>query len=99
MARNLEHPTAYAEVERYSCHHQRRAELEVARRAISADIDKEDDALSGIEHRMEAYGLHECLAALEGWMDIRQELPGRNNFVTHRPNSRRHRRGGPGGPL
>src|SRR5216684_76355 len=98
-ARGLEHPAAFAEVERYCRHHTHRAKLEVARRAIVADIDKEDDTLQGIEHRMEAYGLHERLAALEGWMDIRQELPGRNNFVTHCPNSRRHRWGGPGGPL
>ena len=99
VARGLEHPTAFAEVERYSRHHMRRAEFEVAQRAIMADIDKEDDMLQGIEHRMEAYGLHERLAALEGRMDIRQELPGCHNFVTRRPNSRRHRRGGPGGPL
>ncbi len=97
-ARGLEHPAAFAEVERYRRHHMHRAELEVARRAITADINKEDDTLQGIEHRMEAYGLHEHLAALEGQMDIRQELPGRHNFVTRRPNSRRHRRGGPGGP-
>ncbi len=99
VARALEHPATFAEVERYSRHHMRRAELEVARRAITTDIDKEDDTLQGIEHRMEAYGLHKRLAALKGRMDIRQELPGRNNFITHRPNSRRHRRGGPGGPL
>ncbi len=77
----------------------RRAELEVAQRAIMADIDKEDDMLQGIEHRMEAYGLHERLATLKGRMDIRQELPGCNNFVTRRLNSCRHRQGGPGGPL
>ena len=65
-----------------------RAELEVAHRAITTDIDKEDDTLQGIEHRMEAYGLHERLAALEGRMDIHQELPGRHNFVTRRTNSR-----------
>src|SRR6266851_4194256 len=88
----------FAEVERYRRHHTHRTELEVARRAIIADIEKEDDTLQGIEHRMEAYGLHERLAALEGRMDIRQELPGRHNFVTRRTNSRRHRRGGPGGP-
>ncbi len=93
------HPAAFAEVERYSHHHMRRAELEVAHRAITADIDKEDDTLQGIEHRMEAYGLHERLAALKGRMDIWQELPGRNNFITHHPNSHRHRWGGPGGPL
>src|SRR6266853_4663980 len=97
-ARGLDHPAAYAEVERYRRHHTHRAELEVARRAIIAEIDKEDDALQGIEHRMEAYGLHERLAALEGRMDICQELPGRHNFVTRRPNSRRHRRGGPAAP-
>src|SRR5713101_5866248 len=97
-ARGLEHPAAFAEVERYSRHHMRHAELEVARRAITADIDKEDDTLQGIEHRMEAYRLHERLAALEGQKDIHQELPGRHNFVTRRTNSRRHRRGGPGGP-
>src|SRR6266853_323814 len=97
-ARGLEHPAAFVEVERYRRHHTHRAELEVARRAIITDINKEDDALQGIEHRMEAYGLHERLAALEGRMDIRQELPGRHNFVTRRTNSRRHRRGGPGGP-
>src|SRR6266851_9265077 len=94
----LKHPAAFAEVERYSRHHMRRAELEVARRVITADINKEDDTLQGIEHRMEAYGLHERLATLEGRMDIHQELPGRNNFITCRLNSRRHRRGGPGGP-
>src|SRR6266851_1810403 len=94
----LKHPAAFAEVERYRRHHMHRAELKVARQAIIADIDKEDDALQGIEHRMEAYGLHERLAALEGRMDIRQELPRHHNFVTRRPNSRRHRRGGPGGP-
>ncbi len=98
-ARGLEHPAAFAEVERYRRHHMHRAELEVARRAIIANIDKEDNTLQGIEHRMEAYGLHKHLAALEGRMDIRQELPGRNNFVTRRTNSCRHRRGGPGGPL
>src|SRR5216683_2171379 len=97
-ARGLDHPAAYAEVERYRRHHTHRAELEVARRAISAEIDKEDDTLQGIEHRMEAYGLHERLAALEGRMDIRAELPGCHNFVTRHTNSRRHRRGGPGGP-
>jgi len=97
-AHGLEHPAAFTEVERYCRHHMHRAELEVARRAIIADIDKEDNTLQGIEHRMEAYRLHERLAALEGRMDICQELPGCNNFVTHRPNSRRHRRGGPGGP-
>src|SRR6266851_2893691 len=97
-ARGLEHPAAFAEVERYSRHHMRRAELEVAHRAITADIDKEDDTLQGIEHRMEAYGLHERLAALKGRMDIWQELLGRNNFVTRRPSSCRHRRGGPEGP-
>ncbi len=87
-ARGLEHPAAFAEVERYSRHHMHRAELEVAHRAITADIDKEDDTLQGIEHRMEAYGLHKRLATLEGWMDIRQELPRCNNFVTRCPNSR-----------
>src|SRR6266851_21387 len=97
-ARGLDHPAAYAEVERYRRHHAHRAELKVARRAIVAEIDKEDDTLQGIEHRMEAYGLHERLAALEGRMDIRAELPGRHNFVSCRTNSRRHRRGGPGGP-
>src|SRR6266851_8766231 len=61
-ARRLEHPAAFAEVERYRHHHTHRAELEVARRAIIADIDKEDDTLQGIEHRMEAYGLHDRLA-------------------------------------
>jgi len=90
VAHGLEHPAAFAEVEQYRRHHMRHAELEVARRAITADIDKEDDTLQGIEHRMEAYGLHECLAALEGRMDIRQELPRCNNFITRRPNSRRH---------
>ncbi len=98
-ARGLEHPAAFTEVERYNRHHMRHAELEVVRRAITTDIDKEDDMLQGIEHRMEAYGLHERLATLEGRMDIHQELPGRNNFITCRLNSRRHRRGGPGGPL
>ncbi len=98
-ARGLEHPAAFAKVERYSHHHMRHAKLEVARQAITADIDKEDNMLQGIKHRMEVYGLHECLATLEGWMDICQELPGHNNFVTCRPNSRRHHRGGPGGPL
>src|SRR5216683_1480139 len=97
-ARGLEHPAAFAEVERYRRHHTHRAELEVARRAIIADIEKEDDALQGIEHRMEAYGLHERLAALEGQMDIRQELLGRHNFVTRHTTSRRHCWGGPGGP-
>ncbi len=97
-ARGLDHPAAFAEVEQYRRHHTHRAELEVARRAIVADIDKEDDTLQGIEHRMEAYGLHERLAALEGRMDIRAELPGRHNFVSRRTNSRRHRWGGPGGP-
>src|SRR6266853_2996455 len=98
-AHGLEHPAAFAKVECYSRHHMRCTKLKVARRAITADINKEDDTLQGIEHRMEAYGLHERLAALEGRMDICQELPGRHNFVTHRPNSCRHRWGGPGGPL
>src|SRR5216683_2689680 len=98
-AHGLEHPAAFAEVEQYRRHHMRHAELEVARRAITADIDKEDDTLQGIEHRMEVYRLHEHLATLEGRMDIWQELLGRHNFVTRRPNSRQHHQGGPGGPL
>src|SRR5229473_3339210 len=57
-ARGLDHPAAYAKVERYHHHHTHRAELEVACRAIVADIDKEDDTLQGIEHCMEAYRLH-----------------------------------------
>jgi len=97
VARNLEHPTTYAEVERYGCHHQRRAELEVKRRAITAEIEKEDDMLQGIEHRMEAYGLHERLAALKGRMDIHHNLPTRS-FIMRRPNSRCHHHSGPGGP-
>src|SRR6266851_3719454 len=99
VACNLEYPAAYAEVERYSRHHQRCAKLEVKQRTITTEVEKEDDTLQGIEHRMEAYRLHKRLTALEGRMDIRQELPRCNNFVTRRPNSRRHRRGGPGGPL
>src|SRR6266851_5270669 len=58
-ARGLEHPAAFAEIERYHHHHTHHTKLEVARRAIIADIDKEDNTLQGIEHRMEAYGLHE----------------------------------------
>src|SRR5216684_288444 len=42
----LEHPAAFAEVERYRRHHTHRAELEVARRAIIADIEKEDEPSS-----------------------------------------------------
>jgi len=37
-ARGLKHPTAYTKVERYSCHHQRQAELEVNQWAIVAEI-------------------------------------------------------------
>src|SRR6266853_1949667 len=81
-ARGLKHPAAFTEVERYRRHHTHRAELEVARRAIIADIDKEDDTLQRIEHRMEAYGIHERLAALNERIDIRQELLGCNNLVT-----------------
>ena len=59
VAHSLEHPATFAEVEQYSRHHQCRTKLEVARRAITAKIEQEDDSLQGIEHRMEAYGLHE----------------------------------------
>ncbi len=70
VARALEHPTAYAEVKCYCCHHERHAELEVNRRAIIAEMEQEDDALSSIEHHMEGWGIHECLAHLEGHLDI-----------------------------
>src|SRR5216683_566366 len=72
-ARSLNHPAAFAEVERYSCHHQCRAELEVAHCAITAEIEQEDDSLQGIEHHMEVYGLHKQLAPLKGRMDIRRD--------------------------
>ncbi len=88
-ARSLEHPAVFAEVERYSHHHQRRAELKVTRWAIGAEIEQEDDTLQGIEHCMEAYRLHKRLAMLEGQMDIRCELPA-CNYVMCCPNSRRH---------
>src|SRR5216683_2192085 len=92
---SLKHPAAFAEVEQYSRHHQRRAKLEVAHRAITAKIEQEDDSLQGIEHCMEAYGLHERLAALKGQMDIHRDLP-THSYVMRCPNSCRHRRGGPG---
>ena len=75
VAHSLKHPTAFAEVEQYSHHHQRRAELKVDQQAITAEIEQEDDMLQGIEHCMEAYSLHEQLTQLEGRMDIHCNLP------------------------
>ncbi len=97
VACSLDHPAMFAEVERYSRHHQRHAKLEVTRRAITAEIEQEDDSLQGIEHRMEAYRLHERLAALKGRMDICCNLSG-CSYVMRHPNSHCHHRGGPGGP-
>src|SRR6266851_8819233 len=85
VAHSLEHPTTFAEVERYSCHHQHCTELEVARRAITAEIEQEDDSPQGIEYCMEAYGLHKRLTVLEGRMDIHCDLPARS-YIMRRPN-------------
>jgi len=96
-AHSLKHPTTYTEVECYSCHHQCCAELEVDQWAIVAKIEREDKALQGIKHRMEAYGLHEQLAQLEGRMDICRKLP-MHNYALCCPNSCCYHHGGPGGP-
>jgi len=97
VACELEHPAAYAEVKRYSCHHQQHAKLEVDQWAIVAKIEQEDEALSGIKHCMEAYGLHKRLAHLQGHLDIQWDFLSRN-FALHRPNSRHCHHGGPEGP-
>jgi hypothetical protein len=57
--------TASAEVERYQRHHQRRAQLEADRRAIIAEIDREDEELTTIRHRLEGWRLHERVAHLQ----------------------------------
>jgi hypothetical protein len=51
--------TASTEVERYQRHHQRRAQLEADRRAIIAEIEREDEELTTIRHCLEGWRLHE----------------------------------------
>jgi hypothetical protein len=51
--------TASTEVERYQRHHQRRAQLEADRHAIIAEIEREDEELTTIRHRLEGWRLHE----------------------------------------
>ncbi len=97
VVHGLKHPAAYAEVKQYSCHHQQQAELKVNRWAIVAEIEQEDEALSGIKHCMEAYSLYERLTHLKGHLNIHHELPVRNYALYHL-NSCHHHRGGPGGP-
>ena len=89
-ARELPDPAAYAEVERYRRHHERCAALDAERRLLNAEIDSTDTHLTQIQHRMEAAGLHEQLAGLEGRMDIALEGRPRQQ---RRPHSRRTRPG------
>ncbi len=96
-AHGLEHPAAYAEIQQYHQHHKWHTELKVNQQAIMAKIKQEDDALSGIEHHMEAFRLHECLTHLKGQLDICWELTP-HNFAPHWQNSHRHRHSGPEGP-
>jgi hypothetical protein len=65
--------TASAEVERYQRHHQRRAQLEADRRAIVAEIDREDEELTTIRHRLEGWRLHERVAHLQHRRDLLHE--------------------------
>ena len=56
--------TASAEVERYHRHHERQAQLEADRRAIIAEIEREDKELTSIRHRLEGWRLHEWVGHL-----------------------------------
>ena len=95
--RQLPDLAAFAEVERYQRHHEHRSLLEAQRRAIIAELDLKDAHLDGIQFRMEAYGLHECVAILENRIDTRaRDPPGR--APPRRQTSHRFRRPGPGGP-
>jgi hypothetical protein len=57
--------TASTEVERYHCHHERRAQLEADRHAIIAEIEREDEELTSIRHRLEGWRLHERVGHLQ----------------------------------
>jgi hypothetical protein len=57
--------TASAEVEHYHCHHERQAQLEADRCAIIAEIEREDEELTSIRHRLEGWRLHERVGHLQ----------------------------------
>jgi hypothetical protein len=86
--RRLDNPAAYAEVERYGRHHERRCELVAQRRSIDEQLHLEDQRLDGIRGRLEAWGLPAKVAHLEGRRDIHTEF----EWGPHRPASRRNAR-------
>jgi hypothetical protein len=89
--------TASTEVKRYHRHHKRRAQLEADQRAIIAEIEREDEELTGICHRLEGWRLHERVGHLQYRRDLVRE---RTPFhAPRRYYPRRARPGtGPGGP-
>jgi len=94
-ARSLDDPAAFAEVERYRRHYDKKLELEAECRALAADIELKREHIEASRFRMEAYQLHNKLANLENRRDIQD----RNGFrPVRRQNSRRFRNPGPGGP-
>jgi hypothetical protein len=65
--------TASTEVERYHRHHERRAQLEADRRAIIAEIEREDEELTSICHHLEGWQLHERVGHLQHRRDLVRE--------------------------
>ena len=95
-AHSLDDPAAFAEVERYRRHYDKKLELEAECRALAADIKLERERIEAARFRMEAYQLHDKLTNLENRHDIQD----RDNFrPIRRQNSRRFRNTGPGGPV
>ena len=68
--------TASTKVECYHHHHERRAQLEADRRAIIVEIERENEELTSICHRLEGWQLYERVGHLQYHHDlIRERTP------------------------
>jgi hypothetical protein len=84
-ARCLNNPAAYAEVERYGRHHERRCELVAQRCSIDEQLHLKDQCLDAIQGCIEAWGLPAKVAHLEGHRDIHHEFEwGPQHPASHR---------------
>ena len=52
-------------VKQYHSHHERRAQLKANRRTIISEIEREDEELTSICHRLEGWWLHEQVGHLQ----------------------------------
>ena len=65
--------TAFTEVEHYQCHHERQAQLKADRHTIIAEINQEDEELSGIWHCLKGWCLYEQVRHLQNHLNLRWE--------------------------